>query len=80
MYNSALIKREIVYCFLFFFLLEEVEERDGFKNSLELQDEFDSERKILSNTYNSIVEFPLFYSSFLRFFWRRWKKKGERRI
>ena len=68
MYNSVLIKREIVYCFLFFFLLEEVEEGDGFKNSLELQDGFDSERKIFSNTYNSIVEFPyrlFFISSFL---------------
>ena len=64
MYNSVLIKREIVYCFLFFFLLEEVEERDGFKNSLELQDGFDSERKILSNTIR-IFPFLFFISFFL---------------
>ena len=75
MYNSALIKREIVYCFLFFFLLEEVEERDGFKNSLELQDGFDSERKILSNTYNSIVGFFILHF-FISFGGRRRERGG----
>ena len=79
-YSRIQFEFSLSYSSFLSFFWRKWKERDEFKNSLELQDGFDSERKILSNTYNSIIEFPLSYSSFLHFFWRRWKEKGEGKI
>ena len=80
-YNS-IVEFFILHFFISFGEGERRRDRGGFKNSLELQDGFDSKKNLKYVQFNHRISFLPFSSnsSFLHFFWRRWKKKGEGRI
>ena len=73
-YNS-IVEFFILHFFISFGEGERRRDRGGFKNSLELQDGFDSKKNLKYVQFNHRISFLPFSSnsSFLHFFWRRWK-------